>query len=233
LNFDGSAKGECGDGHDNVAHSNVEVTANDQICGNEEQPARRDVSAETWRKSKNRKANGDFDHADNCHECTQVTEFNPAGGVVAQQSLPELDFRRPINWYEVTGESLVTPITARAGIDVIATIRKEPVYGSRNGTVRRLGWILPAMAGLICAVIAFLRTRSYAFPSKRVLTWTLFAFATGPFGLLTMLMLLEWPARETCPACGKPRVVTSERCEHCSQPFAPPTADGTEIFETA
>jgi hypothetical protein len=46
-----------------------------------------------------------------------------------------------------------------------------------------------------------------------------------------MLVLQEWPARVSCPACRKLRVVTREACEHCGAPHAAPAPDGTEIFE--
>jgi predicted amidophosphoribosyltransferase len=57
------------------------------------------------------------------------------------------------------------------------------------------------------------------------------AFLLGPLGYLLMLVLIEWPARESCPACSRKRVVTRERCEHCGEPFAAQPKDGTEIFE--
>ena len=53
----------------------------------------------------------------------------------------------------------------------------------------------------------------------------------GPAGLLLMLAIQQWPARIPCPACGRPRVVDRERCEHCGAPHAAPAQDGTEIFE--
>jgi len=63
------------------------------------------------------------------------------------------------------------------------------------------------------------------------LLWTAIGFVLGPLGVLLMLSLIEWPVRETSPACGRKRVVTRERCEHCDAPFAAPPVDGTEIFE--
>jgi hypothetical protein len=48
-----------------------------------------------------------------------------------------------------------------------------------------------------------------------------------------MVALQEWPARVTCPACRKPRVVTRDACENCGAPHAMPAPDGTEIFEAA
>ena len=45
-------------------------------------------------------------------------------------------------------------------------------------------------------------------------------------------VLAARPARRrACPVCGRKRVVTRERCEHCGSPFAPPRRDGTELIE--
>jgi hypothetical protein len=164
----------------------------------------------------------------------QVTQFNSAGSAVAHYSLsPQQVAPRPVNWPEVAVEGLVTPVSVRTAVEIISRVVEGRPYGGRNVLERRMSWILPLLSGLICGLVTFLRMRSYAFPSRRTLTWTLITFAVGPLALLTMLALLEWPAREKCPACGRLRVVTFERCEHCAQPFAPPPADGTEIFDTA
>ena len=48
---------------------------------------------------------------------------------------------------------------------------------------------------------------------------------------MLMLVALDWPARVSCPSCGKPRRVDRERCERCGTPHALPAADGTEVFE--
>ena len=60
--------------------------------------------------------------------------------------------------------------------------------------------------------------------------WTLFVFLLGVAGLLTLLCVQEWPAREACSHCKKLRAVDRELCEHCQSPFAPPERNGTEIF---
>ena len=52
-------------------------------------------------------------------------------------------------------------------------------------------------------------------------------------GLLAFLSVQEWPARESCPQCRKPRLVDREHCEHCGAEIPPPEKTGTEIFEPA
>ena len=60
----------------------------------------------------------------------------------------------------------------------------------------------------------------------------IFLLLTGVPGFIAFLSVNEWPARESCPSCGKRRVVTREKCEHCGAPFAPPQKAGIEIFES-
>lgn len=69
----------------------------------------------------------------------------------------------------------------------------------------------------------------HAFPSPRLRNWSIFLFLTGPVGLLTLLAQETWPLSEPCPACGKRRLITLERCGHCGAPWPEPARDGTEI----
>jgi predicted amidophosphoribosyltransferase len=64
-------------------------------------------------------------------------------------------------------------------------------------------------------------------------SWVGFIVLTGIPGLLAFLSVQEWPARESCPQCHKPRLVDREHCEHCGAEFPPPEKTGTEIFEPA
>jgi hypothetical protein len=83
----------------------------------------------------------------------------------------------------------------------------------------------------VSALVCYLLTRRHAFARRHCLGWALCGLLWGPIGLLLLLALHEWPARIACPGCGKPRVVTRDRCEHCGAPHVVPAPDGTEIFE--
>jgi hypothetical protein len=83
---------------------------------------------------------------------------------------------------------------------------------------------------VISAGIGWALTRRYNYSIAARVSWTLFIFVLGIAGLLTLLCVQEWPAREACPHCGKLRAVDRESCEHCQSPFAPPEKNGTEIF---
>jgi len=90
--------------------------------------------------------------------------------------------------------------------------------------------VLSFALALLSAVIGWLLVRRYDSSTKTIFGWTLFVFLLGIAGLLTLLCVQEWPAREACPHCKKLRTVDRELCEHCQSPFAPPERNGTEIF---
>lgn len=110
---------------------------------------------------------------------------------------------------------------AAAQFDFTWALRSEPF-------VRLWPWSL-VMSGL-CALMVFFITGQNGLGSKARAFWTAFAFVLTIPGLLAFLCLTERPVRETCGACGKPRSVAREACEHCQSGWPAPRLDGTEIF---
>lgn len=94
-------------------------------------------------------------------------------------------------------------------------------------------WSSLAAAAFVCVPLGWWLARRYSFSVGAQLGWSLFLLATGVPGLLTFLAVRDWPARETCPKCGKLRTVEHEACEHCTAPWPPPQPAGIEIFEPA
>jgi hypothetical protein len=92
---------------------------------------------------------------------------------------------------------------------------------------------LIVLSASACAVACFLLARRYDFSNTRRAGWALCGLLFGWVGVVLMLVLQEWPARVSCPSCGQPCRVDRDCCEHCGVPHAPPTSDGTEIFEEA
>jgi len=86
------------------------------------------------------------------------------------------------------------------------------------------------VSAALCAMAGWLIGRRYRFEVQAQIGWVLFHLLTGFPGLLAFLCVREWPARETCPACKKPRMVDRGHCEHCDAHFSPPEKTGTEIF---
>jgi hypothetical protein len=91
--------------------------------------------------------------------------------------------------------------------------------------------IASGAGGVLALLVGLALTHPFQLPLARRVGWSLFLLLAGPTGLLVLWGVEEWPARETCPHCGKRRVVNRAACEHCGQAFSPPPRDGTEIFE--
>jgi hypothetical protein len=82
----------------------------------------------------------------------------------------------------------------------------------------------------ITMVFIWLIGRRYAFSLRWRAAWMVLSIIAGPFTLLAMWLTTDFPARETCPSCGQPRVVNRESCEHCNAEYSAPAPDGTEVF---
>jgi hypothetical protein len=89
------------------------------------------------------------------------------------------------------------------------------------------------IVALACVPVVWWLGRRYHFSFVAQVSWVGFIVLTGIPGLLAFLSVQEWPARESCPQCRKPRLVDREHCEHCGAEFPPPEKTGTEIFEPA
>lgn len=158
----------------------------------------------------------------------RISEFNAAGVMVNSWAVPaplQFDSRSPSQL------AVVAAITPVVGQVVLAIARPDSLTDLRPpGSTASGQWMAAILASLVCAAAAFAMGRRHAFPPARLGTWVGITLLLGPLGFLLMLALIEWPARESCPACSRKRVVTRERCEHCGEPFAAPTQNGTEIF---
>jgi len=158
-----------------------------------------------------------------------VTRYGSSNTAVAQFTLPGLFYYDTLNWGYVLIRSVMESVTMRI------PLRKHSnfdVFFIRSSPAQRLvGWLIPMLEGVLFAALAFARGRRYAFSAGRLTLWTAIGFALGPLGFALMLSLLEWPAFEKCPACGRPRVVSRDYCEHCAKPFTLPHTDGTEVFD--
>jgi hypothetical protein len=162
-----------------------------------------------------------------------VAEFDSAGTVVNSWTLAPAYRVVEEPWLSrVTSSALVPPI---GQVALALIVRSQPPGTTLplSGPARIVNWSVAILSALLCATAVLLRGRSHAFPPGRLFAWTAITLLFGLLGYLTMLALIEWPARESCPACSRKRVVVRERCEHCGAPFADPPRDGTEIFESA
>ena len=92
---------------------------------------------------------------------------------------------------------------------------------------------LMLLSSVVCGLVSCLLPGRYAVSRRARFGWGLAGFVFGWAGLVLMLVMNEWPARNVCARCGMLRVVTRDTCEHCGAPQAAPHPDGTEIFEQA
>ena len=168
------------------------------------------------------------------------TAFDKGGAVVAQRTLPPPGPREEEHpsWARIAVPSLLTPVTmpavlavANLGLRSMGLFGSASDFGNLDLASRMFVWILRTLASVVSAAAAYRLARAYAFPRGRLSWWAALGLLLGPFAVALMLALVEWPARESCPACRRKRIVTREHCEHCTSSFNPPPLDGTEIFE--
>jgi hypothetical protein len=85
----------------------------------------------------------------------------------------------------------------------------------------------------LSAMVTFWLSRRCGFGWRKTIGWTIGNLLLGPAGVVVMLSLNDWPAREVCAACGGKRLVGRQDCTRCGAGLAPPQVDGREIFEPA
>ena len=165
----------------------------------------------------------------------QITKLGDDNHIIAQFTVrSDSEPTRVVQpeWAQIVATGLVQPATQRS----ITAIRDRLRYGPPRRAHRLTGptiaaWLASIIGSIVSALLGFIIGRRYAFDASRLWLWTTLGFVLGPLGVLLMLSLIDWPAREPCPSCGRERVVTRERCEHCAAAFNQPPVDGTEIFE--
>ena len=155
----------------------------------------------------------------------QVTWIGPDQGVIKRAELPMLAWSNPTPplWEDVMS-SLAPP-----GIVVALRIFTAP------DSAAQIEWktilISVATAVFICMPIGLWLGRRYNFTNPTLFGWLAFLLLSGLPGLLAFLSVHEWPARVSCPKCGKLRAVDLDPCQHCGAQFPPPDKTGIEIFE--
>ena len=143
-----------------------------------------------------------------------VLWLGPGQAVAKSADLPPLPVLELNRWPEKLVEALLPPP---------AHLLLDKVLSSP--------WnVLSFALAFLSAVIGGLLARRHDSSPMTIAGWTLFVFLLGIGGLLTLLCVQEWPAREACPHCNKLRAVDRELCPHCQSPFPPPEKNGTEIF---
>jgi hypothetical protein len=99
-----------------------------------------------------------------------------------------------------------------------------------TGIPRELLLLSCAAAILVCLPVGLWLGRRYQFSIAALAGWAVFHLLFGVPGLLAFLSVQEWPAREPCPHCKRPRLVDRPQCARCGADWPPPEKAGTEVF---
>jgi hypothetical protein len=107
----------------------------------------------------------------------------------------------------------------------------KPAFTGRDGPFLILCVVVLLVSAVVWAAIVYVIARRHSFSKRQAFWWMLGGFLLGPAGLLTLLVLREWPVHVSCASCGRKRLVDRERCEHCGASFPPMEPTGIEIFD--
>jgi hypothetical protein len=168
-----------------------------------------------------------------------LVETDAHGKELSRQTLPPIGSSivaaRPSTWTAALVPPIITAAlagytTARRGVH-LGPIVEHLAYPLHLGLPSAQFWTLSGASAAACALLAYLIGLRRGWSWRGRILWTVGVFALGLPGLLTLLAIDSWPAREPCPACGKKRVVDRETCEHCGAAWRTRKRDGSEIFE--
>ncbi|MGO8926939.1 MAG: hypothetical protein ACLQU3_08635 [Limisphaerales bacterium] len=104
------------------------------------------------------------------------------------------------------------------------------VWGWGTGIPQELLLLSWASAILVCLPVGLWLGQRYQFSIAAQAGWAVFHLLFGVPGLLAFLSVQEWPAREACPNCKRPRLVDRPKCDRCGADWPPPEKTGTEVF---
>jgi hypothetical protein len=160
----------------------------------------------------------------------ELIEYSPQGTLVRRTALPRLTDARSPKRVETMVFGAMFPVAARP---LCPAWVLDDVLDVRTGEFAR--WFDGFMWGsaILCAAITLLIGRRCTLGVPKTLGWSAASLLLGPAGIVVMLGVTTWPARERCPACRRPRPAARRLCPRCRAPLAPSPRDGREIFDPA
>ena len=157
--------------------------------------------------------------------------YGPNGTIVGRHELPAIPRSRSYATWDDVALGLTAPLAAMGTAFVVALAIGDSSFDPGGPVRTDVVFVLMSLMAIVCAVVTVRLARRYAFSRGQRWGWSVFNFLAGPMGLALLWCLRDWPARLPCAACGRRRVTSRDRCEHCDSAFPPPARDGTEIFE--
>jgi hypothetical protein len=161
----------------------------------------------------------------------QFLEFDTAGKLVRQtQPAPYVDDRPPTRLRRTAMMGVIYPL---GGLPLFKPWLMDEAFelDSRDHWGLLIRFMLAS--GAVSGIVTFFLSRRCGFSTAKTAGWTAANVLLGPAGMIVMLGLNEWPARERCASCGGKRLVGRRECPYCGAMLEPPTIDGREIFEPA
>ncbi len=157
--------------------------------------------------------------------------YGPNGDIVARHELPAIHRPRSSATWDDVALGLTVPLAIMGTVFVVTLTQGDSPFDPNGPVQGHLVVIFMSLMAIACVVVTVRLARRYAFSRGQRWGWSVFNFLAGPTGLALLWCLRDWPARLPCAACGKKRVTSRDRCEHCDSAFPSPAPDGTEIFE--
>jgi hypothetical protein len=167
-------------------------------------------------------------------QTSHVVVLSKAGEVIARSDLPaaKYPFTQRTRW-----EEAIPAVFFPIGMGITAEVLRL-IFSPERGALFASPSVFELVVMGICIVgalaaagVTVMVARRNAFSRGRLIGWTIANFLLGLGGWVVMMFLLDLPRRAVCSSCGKKRVLSRDRCEHCGAEFAGPAADGTEIFD--
>jgi hypothetical protein len=157
-----------------------------------------------------------------------VLEFATDGKLVRRTDPPRLPEPRGPKLHETAMFGAIFPPAARP---MVPTWILDDVLDVRSTAFPRVFEGFMIVSAICCAGLSLLIARRCRFGAVKAAGWAVASLLLGPAGVVVMLGINEWPARESCAACGQSRLASRRHCTACSAAPAPPAFDGREIFE--
>ncbi|HEX5242835.1 MAG TPA: hypothetical protein VFW23_06180, partial [Tepidisphaeraceae bacterium] len=157
----------------------------------------------------------------------QIMEYSTDGKLLKTTDVPSIVGNEQKK-YESAVFAATFPVAARP---LIAPWVVDDVVDVRLGDFPKLFAGLMWAGAITCAILTILIARRTGLTWAKTIAWTLGNLLLGFAGLLTMLGIVEWPARERCATCAQNRFVGRPKCSACGASWQAEPTDGREIFE--
>jgi hypothetical protein len=159
----------------------------------------------------------------------RLLEFGSTGTLIRETTAPPMD--KVVSPTMLRRTALMGGVYPLAALPLFSSWTMDEIFELDTvGHAAMFGGFLIGSA-LLSAVVTLLIARRLGFTSAKTATWFVANALLGPAGVVTLLGLNAWMAREVCSACHRLRLVARRECSRCGAPLQLPARDGREIFD--